>query len=104
MKLNVSYTYDIDARAMYIQLLDNKQHKVNETIPVKAEVNLDYDAVGSLVGIEILLPKKGAVAAVVKKKAGRPTKRMQAQEARRLTDKLFGKEENKKIDNDIENM
>ena len=39
-----------------------------------------------------------------KKKAGRPTKRMQAQEARRLTDKLFGKEENKKIDNDVENM
>ena len=51
-KLNVSYTHDKEAKAMYLNL--NTKVKQRKAVLDKAEAILDIDAAGNIVGIEIL--------------------------------------------------
>jgi len=47
-------TYDPDAKTLYVYLTDNEERMVKWSGQLSEAVNVDYDADGSLIGIEAL--------------------------------------------------
>ncbi len=47
-------TYDPDAKALYVYLKENEERAVKWSGRLSEGVNVDYDADGSLIGVEVL--------------------------------------------------
>jgi uncharacterized protein YuzE len=55
----ISVTYDAQVDAAYIRLQpEDSGLEVEETVTVDADINLDFDHAGHLVGIEILAARR----------------------------------------------
>lgn len=56
----IALTYDAQADAAYLRMQpdDVVQPSVAETVTVNADINLDFDYAGHLVGIEILAARR----------------------------------------------
>lgn len=71
LAINMKITYDVSIDAAYIYLVDYiKPSEVAKTTPVDASINLDFDAEGKLVGIEVLNASKKLPVEVLKKAVG----------------------------------
>jgi uncharacterized protein YuzE len=51
------YTYDEEAEALYVLLADEAQAAIDRTEEVGANLHVDLDAQGQVVGVEFLYPR-----------------------------------------------
>lgn len=52
-----AYTYDSEADALQVQLLDESDISISRTVELGPTLHVDLDAGGSVVGVEFLYPR-----------------------------------------------
>lgn len=55
------YTYDAEADALYVSLVDEDEAFIERTEELEADLHVDLDASGQVLGIEFLYPSKNGV-------------------------------------------
>ena len=51
------YTYDAEADALQVQLLDESNMSIEQTVELGPNLHVDLDAVGRVIGVEFLYPR-----------------------------------------------
>lgn len=65
------YTYDAEADALQVQLLDESNMSIEQTVELAPALHVDLDAGGHVIGVEFLYPRThGMDVALVRERYG----------------------------------